>query len=71
MATKKQITTLAKEIVSVYASYHFTDWDQAVKDAVEALEEGEDWFFTQPQVNEAAEQAKPVAKSMQDIYQKL
>lgn len=71
MATNKQIKVLAREIVAVYASYHFTDWDQAAKDAVEALEEGEDWFFTQPQVDEAKALAEPTAKSMQAVYQKL
>jgi len=33
------INWLAKEIAGRFASYHFTDWSEAVKEAVDAQEE--------------------------------
>jgi hypothetical protein len=61
---------LAKEIAGVYASYHFTDWDQAVDEVLKHHEdEGES--YTAAELAEAERIARTITNKWKKDFDAL
>lgn len=58
---------LAKEIIARYVSYHFTDWDEAVKSVI-ADHRDQDLNYTKEEVANAVYIAKQAAPKIEKVW---
>ena len=63
----QKVKDLVDGIVLVYASYGFTDWDEAIHDSIESAGE-EGTTYTEAEIAEAEKLAMTIARSLKQHY---